>query len=199
MLFHILPIRNLINELMKLPGIGEKTATRLAYFIIKMPKEESYKIANSIIEAKEKIKLCSICFNFTDNDPCEICTSSFRNNELICVVEEPSDVNAIERLSEYKGKYHVLHGTLSPLEGRGPDDLKINELISRIKKENIKEIILATNLTTEGNTTALYLVKLLKNFPIKLTRIAQGVPVGGDLKYADKITLKAAIDGRREI
>jgi len=193
------PLRKLINELSKLPGIGEKTAARIAFHILSFAKEQVLELAGSIVKVKEEITLCSSCYTFTDEDPCRICRDESRSSEMICVVENPGDLIALERSGVYKGKYHVLHGVLSPLAGIGPENLKINELIARLEKGGVKEIILATNPTVEGGTTVLYLSKLLKPFSIKVTRIAQGVPMGGDIEYLDEVTLGKALEGRTEI
>lgn len=188
----------LIDELSSLPGIGRKTAQRLAMFIMKLPKEEVEKLAEALISVKEKVKNCSICSNFTESDPCFICSSPKRDPNTICVVEEPNDVIAIEKTNEFNGLYHVLGGSLSPLDGIGPEDLKIKELLQRIN-ENTKEIILALNPNIEGEATTLYLAKLLKPIGIKVTRIARGIPIGGDLEFADEATLSKAIEGRVQI
>lgn len=197
--YYALPIANLIEEFSKLPGIGRKTAQRLAFYILESDAKDAEKLANSIINAKEKVKYCSICCNLTDDDPCYICTDKKRDTSTICVVEGPKDVVAMERTREYHGLYHVLHGAISPIENIGPDDIKIRELLERIKDGRIKEVILATNPTVEGEATAMYIAKLLKPFEIKTTRIAHGIPVGGDLDYFDEITLSKAMEGRREI
>lgn len=197
--YYVHPLRKLITELSKLPGIGEKTAARIAFYILNHSKEEVQMLAEAIARIKDEITLCSRCFTFTDKDPCTICDDKNRDNGIICVVETPGDLIALERSGVFKGKYHVLHGVLSPLSGIGPENLKIKELISRVEKGGIKEIILATNPNIEGGTTALYLTKLLKPFSIKITRIAQGVPMGGDIEYLDEITLGKAIEGRTEI
>ena len=189
---------NLINQFIRLPGIGQKSATRLALYILRSNKDHVENLADSLIEVKEKIKFCSICFNFTDNDPCPICLNENRANGIICVVETPGDQLAIEESGIFKGRYHILHGVLSPLDGIGPADLKIGELISRIDKEGIREIIIATNPTTEGETTASFLFKLLseKESSLQITRIALGVPMGGDLKYMDRMTLEHSLKSR---
>ncbi|MEO0225655.1 MAG: recombination mediator RecR [candidate division WOR-3 bacterium] len=192
-------LERLIEELQKLPGIGRKTAQRLTFFILRMSKEEVMTLARTIQEAKSKLKYCSICFNFTEEDPCRFCRDVLRHQDLICVVEEPSDVLTIERTGSYKGLYHILHGAISPIDNIGPDQLKIKELIYRVEQNNIKEVIIATNPTTEGEATAIYIAKLLKPLGIKVTRIARGIPMGSDLNLADEITLGRAIEGRREI
>ena len=193
------PLRRLITELSRLPGIGEKTAARIAFHILSCSKEQALDLAQAIARVKEEITLCTSCFTFTDDDPCRICRDASRNSEVICVVETPGDLIALERSGVFKGKYHVLHGVLSPLSGIGPENLRIKELIARVEKGGVREIILATNPTVEGGTTALYLSKLLKPFSIKVTRIAQGVPMGGDIEYLDEVTLGKAIEGRTEI
>jgi recombination protein RecR len=192
------PMGKLIGELSKLPGIGPKTAQRLAFYILNMNPGEIKELSNSMIEAKDKIKYCSICNNLTDDDPCEICSSDERDKGTICVVENSKDVIAMEKTGEYHGLYHVLHGSISPINGIGPDEIKIKNLIPRIK-EDVKEIILATDPNAEGDVTAMYLAKLIKPLGIKVTRIAHGLPVGGDLEYADEVTLSKALEGRREM
>lgn len=190
---------SLIEELSSLPQIGRKTARRLAMFIIKQPKEKVEKLSKSLIDVKEKIKFCSICCNITEDDICKICLSRKRNRNLICVVEDPQDVYAIEKTNEFSGLYHVLHGRISPLDGIGPEDIKIRELLGRFdenKFDHVEELILALNPTVEGETTILYLQKLLKPLDIKISRIARGLPVGSDLELADEVTLAKAIEGR---
>jgi len=191
------PINQLIRKLAKLPGVGERTASRLALYIVRCSKEEAHDLAKSIINVKEKITLCSICYNLTDQNPCKICEDERRDKEVICVVEEPGDLMALESSGEFKGRYHVLHGVISPLDGVSPDDIKIQELIERLKSGQVKEVIVATNPTTNGNATALYLSELIKPLGIKVTRIAQGIPMGGDIEYTDEVTLKKALEGRR--
>lgn len=192
-------IAKLIEELSKLPGIGHKTAQRLAFFIINMPLEEVKSLSQAIIEAKEKIKYCKICYNITDTEVCNICSDEERDHSLICVVSHPMDIVAMEKIREYKGVYHVLHGVISPIEGIGPEDIKIKELLNRVKNGNAREVILATNPDIEGEATAMYIAKLLKPLGAKVTRIAHGVPVGGDLEYTDAVTLARALEGRREL
>ena len=194
-------LEKLIDRFSKLPGIGQKSAARMALFIMKSPKNLAEDLASSLMDVKEKIKLCSICFNLTDSDPCAICKNDSRNNGVICVVESPGDQLALEESGIFKGKYHVLHGVLSPLDGVGPGDLKIGELLNRLEREGIQEVILATNPTTEGEATASFLVKLLseRNPDLKTTRIALGVPMGGDLKYMDRMTLEHALKSRLPI
>jgi recombination protein RecR len=189
----------LIEELSKLPGIGRKTAQRLAFHIINKSDEEALKLANAIVKAKKNTKYCSVCCNLTDVDPCTSCANKKRDGSIICVVEDPRDVMAIERTREYHGLYHVLHGSISPMDGVGPEDIKIKELLERLKTDEVKEVILATNPTIEGEATAMYISKLLKPMGIKTTRLAYGIPVGGDLEYADEVTLSKAIEGRREL
>ncbi|HBM75365.1 MAG TPA: recombination protein RecR [Clostridiaceae bacterium] len=197
--FYPAPVAKLIEELSKLPSIGSKTAQRLAFFILGMPEGEAESLAQSIIEAKQKTKYCSICGNLTDVDPCNICSNTSRDSKVICVVEEPRDVIAMERTREFKGVYHVLQGAISPMEGIGPDDIRIKELLKRLHNSKVDEVIIATNPNVEGEATAMYLSKLIKPFGIKVTRIAHGVPVGGDLEYTDEVTLTKALEGRREI
>ena len=195
----IAPLAQLIDQLRALPGIGAKTATRLAYHILDMDMERAHRLAAAITGAKEKIGFCSVCFNLTDSDPCAICMAEKRDHTTICVVEQPQDVAAMERMNDYDGVYHVLHGALSPLEGVGPNDIRIRELVLRAGKENVQEVIVATNPNVEGEATAMYIAKLLKPMGIRVTRIAHGLPVGGDLEYADEVTLSRAMENRREI
>jgi recombination protein RecR len=192
------PLVRLIEELQRLPGIGPKGAQRLAFHILKTPREEADRLADALREVKERVTYCSICNNITDDDPCAFCCSEARDRRVICVVEEPQNVAAIERTREFKGTYHVLMGALSPLQGIGPDDLKIKGLLSRVS-HGVSEIILATNPNVEGEATAIYLARLLKPLGVKVTRIAMGVPVGSDLEYADEVTMHKAIEGRREV
>jgi recombination protein RecR len=193
------PIEELALQLSRLPGIGSKTAQRLAYHIISLPLEQVQELASAITGAKEKIKYCSICGNYTMADPCGVCTSERRTSDIICVVIDPRDVLAMERTREFLGKYHVLHGTISPMDGIGPGDIRIMELIARIPRENVKEVIIATNPDVEGEATAVYIAQQLKPLGVKVTRLAYGIPVGGDLEYADEVTLSRAIEGRSEI
>ena len=195
---YIKPLSKLIDELTALPGIGSKSAARLAFHILKMPKEKAYAIANAITNDKEKVFCCSICKNLTDTEPCAICSSEKRDRSVICVVETPKDVVAIEKTQEFNGLYHVLHGAISPIDKIGPDDIFIKELVQRITPE-VKEVIAATNLTIEGEATAMYISRLLSPLGVNVTRIANGIPVGGDLEYADEITLSKALDNRRKI
>ena len=196
---YIEPIARLINELSRLPGIGGKTAQRLAFHIIDMPREQARQLARVILDAKEGIKYCSICCNITDSDPCSICSSPRRDKSIICVVKDPRDVIAMERTRDYRGLYHVLHGTISPMEGIGPDDIKLKELLHRVQNNGVKEVVMATNPDVEGEATAMYISRLLKPMGIKVTRIAHGLPVGGDLDYVDEVTLIKALEGRREM
>jgi recombination protein RecR len=189
---------HLIDQFAKLPGVGKKTAYRLAYHVMQAPIDQAKSLAAAIIAVKERIVFCSVCFNITDDDPCLICRSTERNKSLICVVEEPHDVLAFERSGAYSGVYHVLGGVFSPLDGIGPEELKISELVSRIKNDGVKEIIIATNPTSEGEMTANYLAKVLKPLGVTLTRIARGLPMGGDVEYADTNTVIRALEGRTE-
>ena len=193
------PIANLIEQFAKLPGIGRKTAQRLAYYVLEMDEVDVELLSTSIRDAKEKIKLCDKCCDLTDDALCDICKSARRDKTTICVVEGPKDIIAMERSKEYKGLYHVLHGTISPMDNVGPNDLKIKELINRLSNEGMQEVIIATNPTVEGEATALYISKLVKPLDIKVTRIGHGIPVGGDLEYFDEVTLSKAIDNRREM
>ena len=195
----IAPLAKLIEHFRALPGIGAKTAVRLAYHVLDMDTGEAKALAGAIIEAKEKIGFCNTCFNLSDRNPCAICASAERDHSVICVVEQPQDVAAMERMRDYRGLYHVLHGALSPLEGVGPGDIRIKELLGRLQDEEVKEIIMATNPNVEGEATAMYIAKLLKPMGLKVTRIAHGLPVGGDLEYADEVTLSKAMENRREI
>jgi len=199
LLYYAEPVARLIEELGKLPGIGPKTAQRLAFYLLNSDPGEARELAKAIIDAREKIRYCSVCSNLTDTDPCRICLNEARNKAILCVVEEPRDVVAIERTREYKGLYHVLQGAISPMDGVGPDDLKIKELLARLRENSVQEIIVATNPNIEGEATAMYLARLIKPLGIKVTRIAHGLPVGGDLEYADEVTLSKAFEGRREI
>ncbi|MDI3476819.1 MAG: recombination protein RecR [Thermoanaerobacterium sp.] len=192
-------LSRLIDELSRLPGIGRKTAQRLAFYILDMPKDDVINLSNAILEAKNNLKYCNKCYNFTDSDLCNICSDETRDSSTICVVSDPKDVVAMEKTREYRGLYHVLHGVISPMDGIGPEDIKIKELLERISNNDIKEIILATNPDIEGEATAMYIAKLIKPFGIKVTRIAHGVPVGGDLEYTDSVTLSRALEGRREM
>ena len=193
------PLNKLISELSKLPGIGGKTAQRLAFHILSMDRKGADDLADSIREARDKMKYCSVCGNLTDEDPCGMCRDPRREDDVICVVESPRDVAAMERIKEFKGRYHVLHGAISPMEGIGPDDINLKSLIVRLQSEDVKEVIIATNPTIEGEATAMYIAKLIKPSGIKVTRIAHGIPVGGDLEYADEVTLMKAMEGRQEM
>jgi recombination protein RecR len=192
------PLRRLIEELQRLPGIGPKGAQRLAFHILKTPREDTDRLADALRAVKESVTHCSVCNNITDTDPCAFCSDSRRNHHLICVVEEPQNVTAVERTREFGGVYHVLMGAISPLQGIGPDDLKIKSLLARVGN-GVTEIILATNPNVEGEATAVYLARLLKPLGVKVTRIAMGVPVGSDLEYADEVTMHKALEGRREV
>jgi len=194
---YALPIQRLIKELSKLPGIGEKTATRLATFILRASEEDARKLAESVLEVKQKIRLCSVCFNLAEDNLCEICMDTSRDKSLICVVEEPDSLIAIEESGSFNGTYHVLHGALSPLDGIGPDHLRLKEFIKRIEDGKVEEIVVATNPSVQGEATALLINKSLKGLGVKVTRIALGVPVGGDLKYMDKMTLSKSMEYRR--
>lgn len=191
-------IEKLIEEFSKFPGIGKKTAQRMAFYILKNKKEAAEALAQALLDMKEKVHYCSICFNMTEEDPCGICKDEKRDRSIICVVEEANDVVALEKTNQYRGLFHVLGGVLSPLDGIGPDELKIKELLFRLKGKKVKEVILATNPNTEGEATAIYIAKLIKPLSIKVTRIARGLPAGGDLEYADQVTLANAIEGRIE-
>jgi recombination protein RecR len=192
------PLTRLIEELQRLPGIGPKGAQRLAFYILRTPREDADRLVDAVRDVKEHVTYCSVCNNITDIDPCAYCSAEDRNRHIICVVEEPQNVSAIERTREFKGMYHVLMGALSPLQGIGPDDLKIKGLLTRVDN-GVSEIILATNPNVEGEATAIYLARLLKPLGVKVTRIAMGVPVGSDLEYADEVTMNKAMEGRREV
>lgn len=192
-------VTKLINQFEKLPGIGHKTAVRLAFYILESPKSVAEEMSKAFLDAKEKVKFCSQCFNITETDPCQICASNKRDESILCVVENVKDVVAMEKTHEYKGKYHVLHGSISPMNNITAADIKIKELLERLKDDAIKEVILATNPTVEGEATAMYISRLIKPLGINVTRIAHGIPVGGDLEYTDEITLIKALEGRRQI
>lgn len=198
---NVLPrsVQRLIDEFARLPGIGPKSASRLTFYLLRAADDQSADLASALQDLKTQTQLCSICFNITEEDPCLICTDNGRSIDLLCVVEEPLDVVAIERSRAFNGRYHILHGAISPVEGIGPDDLKIAELVTRVEKGGLKEIIIATNATLEGDSTALYLQRRLANFGIRLTRLARGLSVGGDLEYTDEITLGRAMEGRQEL
>lgn len=197
--YYALPIADLIEQLSGLPGIGRKTAQRLSFYILEMETLEAEKLAEAIINAKEKVHYCSICSNLTDDEICNICKDERRDRSTICVVEGAKDIIAMEKTREYKGLYHVLHGTISPMENIGPDEIKLKELLARLSDDKVEEIILAINPTVEGEATALYIAKLLKPLGIRTTRIAHGIPVGGDLEYFDEVTLSKAMENRREL
>ena len=196
--FYPVAIEKLIEEFAKLPGVGKKTAQRLTLHVLNLPKDEVEEFANALIKARGTIKYCSVCGNFTDSDPCAICSNPSRDKTQICVVEQPKDIMTMEKVKDYNGVYHVLHGNISPMQGRGPQDIRLRELVSRMNG-NIKEVIVATNPNIEGEATAMYISKILKPLDVKVTRIAAGIPVGGDLEYADEVTLSKALEGRKEI
>lgn len=193
------PLARLIEQLQRLPGIGAKSAQRIAFYLLKTPREEVERLADVMRDVKDRITYCSICSNITETDPCFYCTHPSRDQRLICVVEEPENVTAVEKSKDFKGAYHVLMGALSPLQGVGPDDLKIRSLLARVERGGVQEVILATNPNVEGEATAIYLAKLLKPLGMRVTRIAMGVPVGSDLEYADEVTMHKAMEGRREV
>ncbi len=199
MAYDALPLARLTEEFAKLPGIGRKTAGRLAYYVVSLPKERAEEFADAILDAHEKIRYCDICCNFTDELICPICKSTKRDRSTICVVETPKDVIAFEKTKEYNGLYHVLHGLISPMDGIGPENLHIKELVQRLSDDEVKEVIMATNPTIEGEATAMYIAKLLNPLGIKVTRLAFGIPIGSELEYADEITLFRALEGRNEI
>lgn len=199
MKYYAKPLNKLINELGRLPGIGGKTAQRLAFHILSMSDEDALTLADAIKDAKQSMTYCSVCGNLTDSDPCSICSDDGRDIKTICVVESPKDVVAMEKIREYRGYYHVLHGAISPMDGIGPDDINLKSLISRLQDERVEELIIATNPTIEGEATAMYIARLIKPSGIKVSRIAHGIPVGGDLEYADEVTLLKAVEGRREL
>ncbi len=199
MLHYAGPMARLIASLNRLPGVGPKTAQRLAYHLLHVPVEEARELAAAILDAREKMQYCSTCGNLTDSDPCRICTDGGRDHGVLCVVEEPKDVLAMERTREFRGLYHVLHGAISPMDGIGPEQLNIRQLLARLAGGQVQEVILATNPDVEGEATAMYLSRLLRPAGIRVTRIAHGIPVGGDLEYADEVTLARALEGRREI
>ncbi|HAZ31203.1 MAG TPA: recombination protein RecR [Dehalococcoidia bacterium] len=193
------PVSRLIEEFHRLPGIGPKSAARLTYHLLRMPEDQARSLAEAIIAVKERIVLCSLCQNLTDTDPCAICGSTERDRTMICVVEEPLDILALERTGQYNGLYHVLHGVISPIEGIGPDELKIGELLARLKDGSVAEVILATNPSLEGEATAMYLQRLISPLGLRVTCLGRGLPVGGDLEYADEVTLARALEGRRAL
>lgn len=194
---HIEPIARLINAFQKLPGVGQKTAQRYALKVVNMPESEVAEFAHCLTEVKQKVRYCSVCGNFTDEDPCVICKT--RDRSVVCVVKDAKDVLAIERVRDYGGVYHVLHGVLNPMEGIGPNDIRLKELVQRVSQDNVKEVIVATNPDVEGEATAMYIAKLLKPLGVKVTRIAQGISIGSDLEYADEVTLSRAIEDRKEL
>jgi recombination protein RecR len=193
------PVQDLVDALRRLPGVGQKSAQRLAFHLLKAPDEEARTLADAILAAKEKVSICSECFNVSEGDRCRYCRDPRRDATIICVVEEPGDIIALERTQEFRGKYHVLGGHISPMDGIGPGDLRTRELIQRLGSGEVKEVILATNPTVEGEATAIYLANLIKPIGVRVTRIASGVPMGGDLEYADEITLGRALEGRRDV
>ena len=195
----IKPLNSVYDQFRRLPGVGNKSALRLAYHIIDMPEEELRRLAETLLQAKREIRFCKECFNLTDSDVCEICADTKRDHSMICVVEQPQDAMAMERSHGYTGVYHVLHGCLSPLDGIGPENLRIKELLFRLEKEDVKEVILATNSNVEGEATASYLAQLLRHQPVMVSRIARGLPMGGDLEYADEVTLAKALENRTPI
>ena len=193
------PLEILINELSKLPGIGGKTAQRLAFHILSLDEREVNQLAGALTNAKQQMKYCSVCCNLTDTDPCRICSDPARRQDVICVVESPRDVMAMERIREFNGLYHVLHGVISPMEGVGPEDINLKSLITRLQASDVKELIVATNPNIEGEATAMFIARLIKPAGIKVSRIAHGIPVGGDLEYADEVTLLKSLEGRRQL
>lgn len=193
------PVQELIDELGRMPGVGPKSAQRIAFHLLKLPKTDALRLARAITEAKERVTFCDQCFNIAEGDRCELCSDERRDPTLLCVVEEPRDIVAVERTQEFNGRYHVLQGAISPIEGIGPEQLRVRELLTRIGQGEVKEVILCTNPNLEGEATAMYLSRLLKDLDLKVTRIASGLPVGGDLEYADELTLGRALEGRREV
>lgn len=193
------PLNVLIKELSSLPGVGGKTAQRLAFHILSMDDARAESLANAILTAKKEMKYCSVCGNLTDQEPCSICSDDTRDRSVICIVETPRDVFAMERLREYRGLYHVLHGTISPMDGRGPEDINLKSLIIRLQENDIEEVVIATNPSIEGEATAMYIARLIKPAGIRVSRIAHGIPVGGDIEYTDEVTLLKALEGRREL
>jgi recombination protein RecR len=192
-------VQRLIEQLARLPGIGEKTAARLALFVLRADRSYAQALADAVLGVKDGTRLCSVCFGFTEQDPCPICTNPERDRDAICVVEDPADLVAVERAGEFRGRYHVLHGTIAPLDGVGPDQLKIRPLIESLQNGQVREVVVATNPTAQGEATALYLAKVIKPLGVRVTRIAHGIPMGGDVEYADVVTLGKAIEGRREM
>jgi recombination protein RecR len=199
MSYHVVTLDKLINQWERLPGIGHKTAVRLAFAVLSMPEEQCKAFVDAIVDAKAHIKECAVCCNLTDGDTCSLCAAGTRDESVICVVEDPRDVLAFERTREFGGTYHVLHGTISPMDGIGPEQIRIKELLTRVANQDVREVIMATNPTVEGEATAMYIGKLLKPFGVKVTRLAYGIPVGGDLEYADEVTLRRSLEGRSEL
>ena len=199
MAYRVAPLTKLIEQFEKLPGIGKKSAQRLALYVLDLPKSDAEAFANAILEAKEKIRKCAVCCNLTDEELCPVCSNAARDKSIICVVAEPKDVIALERTHEFNAVYHVLHGCISPMDGIGPEQLCVKELLARINAGGVNEVIMATNPTVEGEATAMYLSRLIKPLGVRVTRLAYGIPVGGDLEYADEVTLKRALDGRSEL
>ncbi|MDH3755909.1 MAG: recombination mediator RecR [Acidimicrobiia bacterium] len=193
------PVQDLIDELGRLPGIGPKSAQRIAFHLLKVPEQDAVRLAHAITEAKRRVQFCETCFNISESSQCELCADDRRDVSMICVVEEPKDIVAVEKTQEYRGRYHVLQGAINPIEGIGPDQLRVRELLERIRDEAVKEIILCTNPNIEGEATAMYLARLLSPVGVTVTRIASGLPVGGDLEYADELTLGRALEGRRAV
>jgi recombination protein RecR len=193
------PLARLIDELKRLPGIGQKSAQRIAFHLERAPREDVQRLAEALLDAKDKIRLCSVCNNLTESDPCEYCSDPRRDSEVLCVVETPYNVISVEKAHEFRGRYHVLHGALSPLQGIGPEQLKLKSLIDRLKDGTVRELIVATSPTVEGEATAVYLAKLVKPLGVKVSRIAMGIPVGSDLEFADEVTMLRALEGRREM
>jgi len=196
---YAVPVQTLIDELGRLPGVGPKSAQRIAFYLLKLPKDDAVRLATAITEAKDRVSFCRRCFNVTEGEECGICRDDRRDPHVVCVVEEPRDVVAVEKTREFRGRYHVLQGAISPLDGIGPDQLRVKELLRRIEPEEVTEVILCTNPNIEGEATAMYLARLLKPLGIRTTRIASGLPVGGDLEYADELTLGRALEGRRDL
>ena len=192
-------VQTLIDELGRLPGVGPKSAQRIAFHLLKLPVEDAARLAQAIVEAKERVGFCRRCFNVCEGEECSVCTDARRDPSVVCVVEDPRDVIAVEKTQEFRGRYHVLHGAISPIEGIGPEQLRVKELLARLEPEGIEEVILCTNPTIEGEATAMYLARLLKPLGVRATRIASGLPVGGDLEYADELTLGRALEGRRQL
>jgi len=199
MLDSIPSFTRLVNELAKFPGIGSKTATRLAFFLLRQPSAEAEALADAILDLKRRTRFCSVCYHITETDPCQFCSDTARDARLLCVVEEPQDLLAVERSHSFRGRYHVLHGSLSPLDGIGPNDLKISQLMERLQNGEVEEVLIATNFTVEGDATALYLARLIQPLGIRVTRLAYGIPMGSELEYVDEATVNRAVEGRREI